>query len=41
MEAMKMRNELTTIVAGTVKSVAVAVGTKVESQAALVMIERD
>jgi biotin carboxyl carrier protein len=41
MEAMKMRNELTSEVAGVVKSVAVAVGDKVDSQAALVTIERE
>jgi biotin carboxyl carrier protein len=41
MEAMKMRNELLTDVGGVVKSVAVAVGDKVDSQAALVTIERE
>ena len=41
MEAMKMRNELATEVAGIVKSVAVGVGDKVDSQAALVTIERE
>jgi biotin carboxyl carrier protein len=41
MEAMKMRNELTAEVAGVVKQVAVAVGDKVDSQAALVTIERE
>ncbi len=41
MEAMKMRNELTSDVAGIVKSVAVKVGDKVDSQAALVTIERE
>jgi len=41
MEAMKMRNELTSDVAGVVKSVAVKVGDKVDSQAALVTIERE
>ena len=41
MEAMKMRNELTTIVSGIVKSVAVNVGDKVDSQAPLVTIERE
>lgn len=41
MEAMKMRNELSAGVAGTVTSVTVATGDKVESQAPLLMIERD
>ena len=41
MEAMKMRNELTTEVAGVVKSVAINVGDKVDSQATLVSIERE
>ncbi len=41
MEAMKMRNELTTVVAGSVKSVVVGTGDKVESQAPLVLIERE
>ena len=41
MEAMKMRNELTSDVSGVVKSVAVKVGDKVDSQAALVTIERE
>lgn len=41
MEAMKMRNELITEVGGVIKSVAVAVGDKVDSQAALVTIERE
>lgn len=41
MEAMKMRNELATVVAGTVRSVVVSAGDKVESQAPLVMIERE
>ncbi len=41
MEAMKMRNELTSDVAGIVKSVAVATGDKVDSQAPLVTIERE
>ena len=41
MEAMKMRNELTSEVAGVVKWVAVAEGDKVDSQTALVTIERD
>ncbi|HET6348307.1 MAG TPA: biotin/lipoyl-containing protein [Candidatus Krumholzibacteria bacterium] len=41
MEAMKMRNELTADLAGIVKSVAVAVGDKVDSQAPLVTIERE
>lgn len=41
MEAMKMRNELTSLVAGTVKSVIVAAGDKVDSQAPLVMIARE
>lgn len=41
MEAMKMRNELTSLVAGTVTSVSAARGDKVESQAALVVIERE
>lgn len=41
MEAMKMRNELLAEVAGVVKNVAVAVGDKVDSQAALVTITRE
>jgi biotin carboxyl carrier protein len=41
MEAMKMRNELIAEVAGIVKKVAVAVGDKVDSQTALVTIERE
>ena len=41
MEAMKMRNELVTEVAGVVKNVGVNVGDKVDSQAALVTIERE
>jgi biotin carboxyl carrier protein len=41
MEAMKMRNELTSDVTGVVKSIAVNVGDKVDSQAALVTIERE
>jgi biotin carboxyl carrier protein len=41
MEAMKMRNELTSEVAGVVKSVAVNVGDKVDSQTTLVSIERE
>jgi biotin carboxyl carrier protein len=41
MEAMKMRNELASEVAGVVKSVAVAAGDKVDSQAPLVTIERE
>jgi biotin carboxyl carrier protein len=41
MEAMKMRNELTSDVAGVVKSVAVKVGDKVDSQATLLTIERE
>ncbi len=41
MEAMKMRNELTSDVAGVVKAVAVKVGDKVDSQTALVTIERE
>jgi len=41
MEAMKMRNDLVTEVAGVVKSVTAAVGTKVESQTPLVTIERE
>lgn len=41
MEAMKMRNELASEVAGVVKSVTVAVGDKVDSQAPLVTIERE
>jgi biotin carboxyl carrier protein len=41
MEAMKMRNELTSEVAGVVKSVAVSVGDKVDSQTTLVSIERE
>ena len=41
MEAMKMRNELASEVAGVVKSVVVAAGDKVDSQAPLVTIERE
>jgi biotin carboxyl carrier protein len=41
MEAMKMRNELTADVGGVVKTVAVKVGDKVDSQAALATIERE
>ena len=41
MEAMKMRNELSSVVAGTVRSVVVSAGDKVDSQAPLVMIERE
>jgi biotin carboxyl carrier protein len=41
MEAMKMRNELASEVAGVVKSVAVAAGDKVDSQTPLVVIERE
>ena len=41
MEAMKMRNELSTEVGGVVKSVEVKVGDKVDSQASLVPIERE
>ncbi|HET6462583.1 MAG TPA: biotin/lipoyl-containing protein [Candidatus Krumholzibacteria bacterium] len=41
MEAMKMRNELTSDVTGVVKAVAVKVGDKVDSQATLVTIERE
>jgi biotin carboxyl carrier protein len=41
MEAMKMRNELTSDVPGVVKNVAVAVGDKVDSQAPLITIERE
>lgn len=41
MEAMKMRNELTSDVAGVVKLVSVKAGEKVDSQAALVTIERE
>jgi biotin carboxyl carrier protein len=41
MEAMKMRNELITEVGGVVKEVVAAPGDKVESQAALVKIERE
>jgi biotin carboxyl carrier protein len=41
MEAMKMRNELVTNVAGVVKSVNVSVGDKVDSQTPLVTIERE
>lgn len=40
MEAMKMRNELITEVAGVVQRVSVSVGDKIESQTALVTIER-
>lgn len=41
MEAMKMRNELTSEIAGTVTEVVAAAGAKVDSQAPLVAIERD
>ncbi len=41
MEAMKMRNELASDVAGVVTSVAVAEGDKVDSQTVLVTIERE
>jgi biotin carboxyl carrier protein len=41
MEAMKMRNELSTEVGGVVTSVAVRLGDKVDSQAPLVTIERE
>jgi biotin carboxyl carrier protein len=41
MEAMKMRNELSSVVTGTVKSVDAAVGDKVESQTPLVTIVRE
>jgi biotin carboxyl carrier protein len=41
MEAMKMRNELVTEVGGTVAEVASGPGAKVDSQAPLVVIERD
>lgn len=41
MEAMKMRNELTADVGGVVKSISVQIGDKVDSQAALVTIERE
>ncbi|HXV13531.1 MAG TPA: biotin/lipoyl-containing protein [Candidatus Krumholzibacteria bacterium] len=41
MEAMKMRNELASEVAGVVTSVAVAEGDKVDSQTPLVTIERE
>lgn len=41
MEAMKMRNELASDVAGVVKAVAVAAGDKVDSQTPLVTIERE
>jgi len=41
MEAMKMRNELTSDVAGVVTGVAVKSGDKVDSQTALVTIERE
>jgi biotin carboxyl carrier protein len=41
MEAMKMRNELASEVAGIVKSVAVTAGDKVDSQTPLVTIERE
>lgn len=41
MEAMKMRNELVAEVGGIIKSIAVTVGDKVDSQAALVTIERE
>ena len=41
MEAMKMRNELTSEVAGVVTAVSVAEGDKVDSQTTLVTIERE
>lgn len=41
MEAMKMRNELASEVAGVVTSVSVSEGDKVDSQTALVTIERE
>lgn len=41
MEAMKMRNELSSEVAGSVTAVNVVVGAKVESQTPLVTIERE
>ena len=41
MEAMKMRNELSSEVAGVVTSISVAAGDKVESQATLISIERE
>jgi len=41
MEAMKMRNELTSDVAGVVTSVTVSEGDKVDSQTKLVTIERE
>jgi biotin carboxyl carrier protein len=41
MEAMKMRNELASDVAGVVTSVSVAEGDKVDSQTVLVTIERE
>lgn len=41
MEAMKMRNELASEVAGVVTSVSVSEGDKVDSQTALVIIERE
>ena len=41
MEAMKMRNELASDVAGVVSSVSVAEGDKVDSQTTLVTIERE
>jgi biotin carboxyl carrier protein len=41
MEAMKMRNELATDVAGVVKTVTAKAGDKVESQTPLVTIERE
>lgn len=41
MEAMKMRNELASEVAGVVTSVSVSEGDKVDSQTALVVIERE
>jgi biotin carboxyl carrier protein len=41
MEAMKMRNELSSIVAGTVRSISVSAGDKVDSQTPLVIIERE
>ena len=41
MEAMKMRNELASEVTGVVTSVTVTAGEKVDSQTALVTIERE
>ncbi len=41
MEAMKMRNELSSQVAGVVTSISVAEGDKVDSQTTLVTIERE